>query len=387
MLPRALLELRGLRDGLLANDGKDGVQDAVDGKKPRSKPSSKEDELYDTTNNEGSDEYLQQELKELAPLAYQARLAAKKYARERSRLPGRIGSMLYDGYRSWRRYGKWESSGMTWEQVWNKYEDQVIREVMEELEDCAVEEATKLFNRDGSEEGESCCVTSREELDDEELTARICLRILERSVVTNGAIDRLFLHRLAQDEEERDVTSAECAKEESRKRRKRQERQRRRKLAIQADLRSIEEEFDDDIRELLRYSNLATKEGEDRRSKRKRGAFFWKKNGRGDSKNNDESKADDFPTGSADEDANAPSEADLAATIFAMPDGEGSSNSQRKLAVHEVFALRILATTKQRIASLQALPQLGGGSDGTETRSSSDGAKNAANSDGEGNDQ
>lgn len=50
---------------------------------------------------------------ELAPLAYQARMAAKKYARERSRLPGRIGSMFYDGWRQWRRYGKWAFDGMT----------------------------------------------------------------------------------------------------------------------------------------------------------------------------------------------------------------------------------------------------------------------------------
>ena len=52
-----------------------------------------------------------------------ARLAAKKYARERSRVPSHIGSMLYDNFRTWRRYGKWTASGTTWEQVWNKYED------------------------------------------------------------------------------------------------------------------------------------------------------------------------------------------------------------------------------------------------------------------------
>ena len=41
-------------------------------------------------------------------------------------------------------------------------------------------------------------------------------------------------------------------------------------------------------------------------------------------------------------------------------DDEKQSPSVRKLAVHEVIALRILAMTKQRIASLQASPQLGG---------------------------
>lgn len=40
-------------------------------------------------------------------------------------------------------------------------------------------------------------------LDDEELTARICLRISERSVVTNEAIDKLFLKRLVTGEDDR----------------------------------------------------------------------------------------------------------------------------------------------------------------------------------------
>ena len=44
-------------------------------------------------------------------------------ARERSRVPSHVGSMLYDNFRTWRRYGKWTASGTTWEQVWNKYED------------------------------------------------------------------------------------------------------------------------------------------------------------------------------------------------------------------------------------------------------------------------
>mmetsp|Transcript_6657 Transcript_6657/g.11810 ORF Transcript_6657/g.11810 Transcript_6657/m.11810 type:complete len:142 (+) Transcript_6657:807-1232(+) len=52
----------------------------------------------------------------------------QKFARERSRLPGRIVSMLYNGYCTWRRYGKWTTSGMMWDQVRNKYEDQVLRE-------------------------------------------------------------------------------------------------------------------------------------------------------------------------------------------------------------------------------------------------------------------
>ncbi|KAL9186100.1 hypothetical protein ACHAXT_005338 [Thalassiosira profunda] len=340
LLPKALLELRGLRDGLLSNRDE---ADEVDEKK-KSRQSARA--LSDTVVDDGIDSYLQQELKELAPLAYQARLAAKKYARERSRLPGRIGSMLYDGYRSWRRYGKWKSTGMTWEQVWNKYEDQVLREAREELEDA--EEATwpQLL---------------REDLDDEELTARICLRILERSVVTNEAIDRLFLERLAEAEEE----SANDAREANQARRRRQGRQPRRKLQIQADLQAIEKKFDDDIQELLRYSNLITREGEERRGKR-RGAFFWKRDsgaasldadsGRKMAPSTADTAAAAFARGGGGESATASESDDLTAT--ASEEDEKGPSSSRKLAVEEVFALRMLANTKQRISSLQSSPQL-----------------------------
>ena len=113
---------------------------------------------------------------ELAPLAYQARMAAKKYARERSRLPGRIGSMFYDGWRQWRRYGKWKFDGMTWEQIWEKYERQILLETVGE----------GWLDGEMEEDGGQL-----RELNDEELTAKICLRILERSVVTNEMVVRL----------------------------------------------------------------------------------------------------------------------------------------------------------------------------------------------------
>lgn len=100
---------------------------------------------------------------ELAPLAYEARNAAKKYARERCVVPGRVFSMAYDGFRSLRDYGKWNSQGMSWEQIWDKYEQQIIDE----------------FDFQDHEE--------------DELTKQICLRILERSCTTNEIVDRLFI--------------------------------------------------------------------------------------------------------------------------------------------------------------------------------------------------
>jgi len=403
LLPRALLELKGLRDGLLSTkDDVEGRNVTIDEQDRRRKVksknrlpwSSKDNESNNIDVNSEENNYLQQELKELAPLAYQARLAAKKYARERSRLPGRIGSMLYDGYRSWRRYGKWKSTGMTWEQVWNKYEDQVLQEAMSELENgAAVDDEAKnaIFKSSTSEEkieGVANSVTRGEDIDDEELTARICLRILERSVVTNGAIDKLFLKELAKEDGEEDEKEIERGSNKSvarKRRRVRRRRLRRREKRIQADLKAIEMKFDDDIRELLKYSTLATQEGEDRRSKRKRGAFFWKSDKSSDATDNEKreeedvsveegiSSSSDDSVSTATADTSVESVEQLAADILsdnedvsspAENDTSDSSNRDanklRKLAIHEVFALRLLATTKQRLSLLQALPSLGG---------------------------
>jgi len=116
---------------------------------------------------------------DLAPLAYEARITAKKYARERCVVPARAVAMLYDGFRSWRDWGTWSVEGMSWEQVWYKYETQILEEMM--LED-------GLDHRGYEEEGE-------------EVTAQICLRILERSCITNERINQLLLGE-DEDEEE-----------------------------------------------------------------------------------------------------------------------------------------------------------------------------------------
>ena len=113
---------------------------------------------------------------DLAPLAFEARLAAKKYARERCVLPGRVMAMIYDGYRSWRSWGTWSVEGMSWEQVWNKYETQILEEYMEDNQGHV----------------------NLEELQ-EEITARICVRILERSCITNEHVDKMFLKKDGED--------------------------------------------------------------------------------------------------------------------------------------------------------------------------------------------
>lgn len=103
---------------------------------------------------------------DLAPLAYRARVAAKLYARERCSLPARVAANLYDGFRQWRRYGSFDTGGMSYQQVWEKYSTMI-------LEECQGEEG----------------------LTEEDVAAKICLKILERSCKTNEMIDKLVLSK------------------------------------------------------------------------------------------------------------------------------------------------------------------------------------------------
>jgi len=112
---------------------------------------------------------------ELAHLAYQARLAAKQYARERCNVPGRMFAMAFDGFRHWKAYGNWSTKGMTWDEVWEKYEREVIS------------------NMNASREQQSLTASHLSDVNEEDLTRRICLRILERSCKTNPIIDQMFL--------------------------------------------------------------------------------------------------------------------------------------------------------------------------------------------------
>mmetsp|Transcript_12148 Transcript_12148/g.29503 ORF Transcript_12148/g.29503 Transcript_12148/m.29503 type:complete len:390 (+) Transcript_12148:307-1476(+) len=98
---------------------------------------------------------------DLAPLAYRARVAAKKYARERSELPARLGANLLDGWRQFCTYGKFEASGMSYPQLWEKYATQILQEENFENE--------------------------------QDLTSRVCYRILQKSCETNKRVDSLFL--------------------------------------------------------------------------------------------------------------------------------------------------------------------------------------------------
>mmetsp|Transcript_27270 Transcript_27270/g.41790 ORF Transcript_27270/g.41790 Transcript_27270/m.41790 type:complete len:652 (-) Transcript_27270:203-2158(-) len=173
---------------------------------------------------------------DLAPLAFEARLAAKKYARERCHLPGRLAAQVYDGFRSWKTWGTWSIEGMTWDQIWHKYETQIVEEYLEDNED---EDRYEKMDFD---------------LLQEEITAQICLRILERSCNTNSALDALLL------EDEEETSSI------SRKRWKRRNTER--------ELARIKIKLDKDMEELKQLQLLNSASNKDEESTRKRAAIF-----------------------------------------------------------------------------------------------------------------
>ncbi|CAB9519238.1 expressed unknown protein [Seminavis robusta] len=99
---------------------------------------------------------------DLAPLAYQARVAAKLYARERCTVPARLAATLFDGFRQWLKYGKFQAHGMTYDQVWQKYAEKICHE-------------TEQHPKDAEQD--------------------VCLKILERSCVSNSGVDALVLKK------------------------------------------------------------------------------------------------------------------------------------------------------------------------------------------------
>ena len=117
---------------------------------------------------------------ELAPLAYNARIAAKEYARSRCIWTGRLATTAFDQYRNLKKNGRFGASSMTWEEIWQKYEGQIVQE-----------ECSDELNSDNKEQRRPWRIKKQSP---ENLTMRIYLRILERSCVTNEAFDSLFLN-------------------------------------------------------------------------------------------------------------------------------------------------------------------------------------------------
>jgi len=138
--------------------------------------------------------------------------------------------MVYDGFRSWRDWGTWNVEGMSWEQVWYKYETQILEE---------------LLNNEESLGASTSPIENR--YLQEEITAQICLRILERSCITNEAVDKLLL-RGKQGE-----TSMGGAVQAGEKTRNVKKRKRRRNA--ERDIARIAAQLERDMEELLSGSS------------------------------------------------------------------------------------------------------------------------------------
>ncbi|KAL7532516.1 hypothetical protein ACHAWF_004168 [Thalassiosira exigua] len=144
---------------------------------------------------------------ELAPLAYEARMAAKEYARSQCVWYARVATEIFDDIRARKRQrnsdggdGKKRSSSMSWEEIWSKYEVQIVQEECERL----LQKYKDKGPVKAQQKAEKKLKRLRED-DNSHLTMSIYLRILERSLVTNSAVDDMFLSIDDDNEKEQEV--------------------------------------------------------------------------------------------------------------------------------------------------------------------------------------
>lgn len=125
---------------------------------------------------------------ELAQLAFEARKAAKLYARERCHIPARLLANWYDGFRALKRYGRFQTEGMSYDQVFDKY-----------YRRSTMERSLSLPHNgtDGREHSRSSLQKNRaadtDEWTEEDIVTQTCMKILESACRTNPLIDRMTL--------------------------------------------------------------------------------------------------------------------------------------------------------------------------------------------------
>lgn len=154
---------------------------------------------------------------ELAQLAFEARKAAKLYARERCHVPARLLANWYDGFRALKRYGRFQTEGMSYDQIFDKY-----------YQRSALERSLSL-NKNIEKEVLGKRKKRREEANDEfteeDIVTQTCMKILESACRTNPLVDRMTLP----------------AKD---------------KLSEREDLEKIAQTLEDDVRKLLNPYNI-----------------------------------------------------------------------------------------------------------------------------------
>ena len=137
---------------------------------------------------------------DLALLAYKARVAAKLYARERCRVPARIAANLFDGYRQWRKYGSFDCTGMSYQQVWEKYATLIQQETttttMAGEHENETSDASSHHSNNNNNSNNHSIILHNNNVNNsgkQDITEQICLKILEKSCQSNAMIDELVL--------------------------------------------------------------------------------------------------------------------------------------------------------------------------------------------------
>jgi hypothetical protein len=255
---------------------------------------------------------------DLAPLAYQARVAAKLYARERCALPARVAANLYDGFRQWRTYGRFDCSGMSYDQLWNKYAASIA--MVDEHGDCEIDPASSSSSR-----------STHDGLDERDVTAKICLKILERSCETNQMIDKWVLSSKQDSNNSNPSNSNYRGKALS-------HRKRRAVMAQRRDLQEVTDQLEHDVRELLLLSTSTTKTATTSQNTGSSSAGKSKSKSSGESRGNNRRKSRSSNNTDDDDDVNA-----------------AERKSASSLSVRRFRLLRILARSKRRIEAMQQL--------------------------------
>lgn len=170
---------------------------------------------------------------ELAQLAFEARKAAKLYARERCRVPARVFANCYDGIRSFRRYGRFQVQGMSYDQIFDKYYQRsaLERSLKNHRNTTGATSASAPRRRwfRTNRVGDERVGGDDEDWDEEDIVTQTCMKILESACRTNPVVDRMAL------------SSSEDETNDGR----------RKKRMNRDDLEKIAQTLEDDVRKLL----------------------------------------------------------------------------------------------------------------------------------------
>lgn len=167
--------------------------------------------------------------KELAQLAFEARKAAKLYARERCHVPARLLANWYDGFRALKRYGRFQTEGMSYDQVFDKYYQRSTLERSLSLSPKRTNEKEPARSRNKNTRDGG---VDSGEWTEEDIVTQTYKKILESACRTNPLIDRMTLS-------------------EKRKQNRRTSNNKNNSVSEREDLEKIAQTLEDGVRKLL----------------------------------------------------------------------------------------------------------------------------------------